>query len=260
MKQEVAIVLLERWIEPDLRAVAAAVRARHPETPASVPDARDARAASGASVKSPFFLCAGEIVVVMSLAAEAPRDDGLLARSAATWPEVVEIFSRHRAHLIVSVMGENKNPLASARVLTAAVGALIASLPGCLGVLWGGRVAHPAERWREMSRAAFAPYPNFPFTLWVGIHPFREDGAVGAVTLGLSAFVGREVEFEGEGLDLSRVINNVAGLAVYMIERGGAIPDGDTFGASKTERLKLHHATSRRFSGLPVLFATASAA
>jgi hypothetical protein len=86
--------------------------------------------------------------------------------------------------------------------------------------------------------------------------PFRQGAAFGAVTHGLSSFVGREIEFE-DGRDLSSVINKVAGLASYLIQHGDVIKDGQTFGASETERLKVQHAISREYAGLPVLRVTA---
>jgi hypothetical protein len=75
-----------------------------------------------------------------------------------------------------------------------------------------------------VSRSAFAPYPDDPFLLWIDIHPFRYDSAIGAVTTGMASFVGREIELEGGGLDLSSVLNKVAGLSVFLIERGSVIP------------------------------------
>src|SRR5262249_49911965 len=144
---------------------------------------------------SPIIVCAGEIVVVMSMPAPAPKDDATVGIASAAWPEAGAAFDRHRAHLIVSNMSKRQNPLQLARIVTAVIGGLIAAVPGCVGVLWGGRVAHPAERWLERSRAAFNPYPDFPFMLWIGIHPFRDQSMIGAVTYGLSSFVGREIEF-----------------------------------------------------------------
>jgi Domain of unknown function (DUF4261) len=254
MDRPMAFVLLDRPVAPDMAAVVAAIVRRHPGTPASVPG----EAKPGQRNDSPLLLCAGEFVVVMSMPAPVPRDDGVIARAAAAWPQARATFDRHRAHLIVSTLGTSEHPLRLARPVTAVVGALIAAVPGCLGVVWG-QVAHPAERWLGMSRAAFAPYPEFPFKLWVGIHPFGYGSSVGAVTSGLAAWVGREVEFEGDGLDLSKIVDKVAGLAAYLIERGSVIGDGETFGASGDERIQVHHAMSNRFSGLPVLLATAGA-
>jgi Domain of unknown function (DUF4261) len=245
MERQLAFILLDRPIAPDMNAVVAAIQARHPGTAVDLPD--------GQGAASLLIRCAGEIIVVMNIQAPLPRDERVLSTASILWPEARSAFDRHRAHLIVTTMREDLHPLTAARIKTAVVGGLIASTPGCLGVVWGSRVAHPAQRWLDLSRDAFAPYPQFPFMLWIGIHPFRDGPTTGAITYGLSSLVGREIEFEGN--ELASIIDKVAGLAAYLIERGSMIPEGHTFGASETERFKVQHTTSRRFNNTPVLLA-----
>lgn len=247
MDRQVAFVLLAEFKQPDMRAVRDAISARHPGVAVSLPNDHD--------TTGPMILCAGKIVVVMAMPAPIPRDESLVVRASATWPQARAAFDRHKAHLIVSVVDQSTEPLVAVRVMTAVVGGLIAAVPGCTGVVWGGQVASPAERWLEMSRAAFALYPDFPFMLWISIHPFRDQAKIGAVTSGLAPLVGREIEMEG-GTDLASTINKVAGLSVYLIERGSLIPEGDTVGVSATERIQVRHTTSRRFANTPVLLAT----
>lgn len=147
--------------------------------------------------------------------------------------------ARHRGHLIVSMLGQNQRPLVAARVITAVIGALIATMPGCCAVVWDGRVARPARLWLDMSRWSFAAFPDYPFTLWIDIQPFQSGTKIGAVTMGLSAFVGREIEFESSRLTLPMLIDKVAGLAVYLVEHGNVIKDGDTIGQTRTSVSRL---------------------
>jgi hypothetical protein len=249
MEKLISLVLLERPLTPDMAAVAEAISTRYPDIPVVVPE-------HGAD--QPLIVCGGKIIAVMSMPTPAPRDEGVQARAAATWPQVRETFQRHSAHLVVALMGEDNDPLEAARIVTAVLGGLLAVVPGCLAVVWGGQVAHPADRFLEMSQQALEPYPAFPFMLWISVHPFRQGTTFGAVTHGLSSFAGREIEFEG-GRDLSIVINKVAGLASYLIQHGDVIKDGQTFGANESERIKVQHAISREYAGLPVLRVTAPA-
>lgn len=74
------------------------------------------------------------------------------------WPES-KVASRHRGHVIVSLLlGKSERPLIAARLTTAVIGALIATVPECCGVVWAGRVARPADVWLEESRWSLAPY------------------------------------------------------------------------------------------------------
>jgi hypothetical protein len=138
-------------------------------------------------------------------------------------------------------------------MVTALAGGLAAITPGSAAVVWGSHTARSAPIWRDMSREAFAPYPNYPVMLWIDIAPFRsEPSSVGAVTVGLAPFVGREIEFDVPGISGGALLERVAGLATYLIERGSAVADGDTIGQSETERMKVYHRISR-FDGSPVI-------
>ncbi|MDA9479990.1 hypothetical protein XI03_36930 [Bradyrhizobium sp. CCBAU 65884] len=246
-----ALVLLDNPVTPDMSAVAKVLHARHPELATETMD--DGRAQQ-AQADSPLIRCGNELVAVMSMPAPIPDDEGLWARAATTWPESKAVALRHRGHVIVSMLGKSDQPLVAARITTAVIGALIATMPECCGVVWAGRVARPADLWRETSRDSFAPYPNYPFRLWVDILPFRTGAKIAAVTMGLSAFVGREIEFVTGKLTLSALFDKVAGLAVYLIEHGSVVKDGDTIGASASERIQVRHRNSDAFGGLPVFY------
>jgi hypothetical protein len=114
MAQPIAFVLLDRHVVPDMNAVAAAIRARHPDVPVEVAAAGEAGQAAG----SPLISCAGQMVVVMSIPAALPRDEGVLDTASRTWPQAKATFARHRAHLIVSTLGASENRLPVVRAMT----------------------------------------------------------------------------------------------------------------------------------------------
>lgn len=255
MSNPLTLVLLEDPAPPDMFAVVQALRARHPELAAEV--IAGTSPAGTHSADTPLIRCGGKFVAVMSMPAPIPEDANLWSRAATAWPEGKTVAARHRGHLIVSVIGKSEQLLPVARITTAVVGALIEVMPECCAVVWDTKVARPAELWLDMSRWSFAPFPDYPFTLWIDVVPFRSRSGIGVVTTGLSAFAGREIEFETDTLTLPMLLEEVSGIAVYLIEHGPVISDGDTIGASETERFTVRHMTSRRFSGLPVLFVSA---
>jgi len=246
-----ALVLLDNPVTPDMSAVNKVLHARHPEL---ATEAGDGGGAQQASADSPLIRCGNELVAVMSMPAPIPHDQGLWARAATTWPESKVVAARHRGHVIVSMLGKSEQPLVAARLTTAVIGALIATLPEACGVVWAGRVARSADLWLETSIDSFAPYPDYPFRLWVDILPFRSGAKIGAVTMGLTAFVGREIEFVTGKLTLSALFDKVAGLSVYLIEHGSVVKDGDTIGVSASERIQVRYKNSDVFGGLPVFY------
>jgi len=122
---------------------------------------------------------------------------------------------------------------------------------GCSAVMWAGRVVRPAASWKNDSRAAFARYPNYPILLWIDLAAVKTPSGFDAVTIGLSNFTGREIEYE-VGADSSGVLAKVAGFAAYLVEHGSQVKDGHTFGGSEAERIKIRDGRSRRLGGAPV--------
>ncbi|WP_249137506.1 hypothetical protein [Bradyrhizobium canariense] len=133
-----ALVLLDDPATPDMSAVANILRARHPELATEAAENEDAQQAQA---NSPLIRCGNELVAVMSMPARIPDDPGLWSRASTTWPQATAAAARHRGHLIVSVLGQNQRPLPAARLTTAVIGALIATVPECCerGLEWQGR-------------------------------------------------------------------------------------------------------------------------
>jgi uncharacterized protein DUF4261 len=247
-------ISLDEPISLDQTRVADALVAQHPGTPIGMPDL-DSSGGKSAMVLS----LAGFLVAVMQF--DVPLPDGwqMAARRAAIhWPDAETTFRRHRAHYRVSVMGESENRLQASQVITALVGAIVATHRSCSGVLWDLTVANSSQVASEFSRSAFAPYPDFPTGLWVGTHPFRDRGAprIGVVTSGLRSFIGREVELEAPASQLKSALTTVRALVAYLLQQDRRLLDGDTIGATADERIPVRLRDSRHFKGLPVIAAS----
>ena len=220
--------------------------------------------AEGAS-DIPLMKFAGIELALIQLDVEVPADWKPIARSAAAhWPEAVAVFGRHRAHVMIHAMGaDGTNRLHVAQAISAAIGAILETHPESSAVLWDQSVIHSRDLFGELSRWAFSPYPDFPTALWVSIHPFRTEGdgdGVGAITRGLSPFVGREIELMGSFSQLKAIISATRRFSTYLVQGEKAMKDGDTFGANESERIQVKFENSRRFNGLPVMTATLPAA
>jgi hypothetical protein len=239
MTLPIAFVLLQEPAAPDLSALLEAMRQRHPERSWTEGSPGPSRP------RSPFILCGKRIVVLMPVQAPLPDDEEMWARAATAWPEAREVAARHRAHVIVSLMGESEGKIEDAKIVTAVVGGLIAITAAACGVVFGGRVVRSSQTWLDLSARAFAPYPDYPYALWIDVASFRlSPQSTGALTSGLTRFIGREVEFEIPGLSGPSVFQRIASLACYMLEHGDQINDGDTIGDEETERISVKHRVS----------------
>jgi hypothetical protein len=258
MRRQIAYVLQDAATPLDSAAVIAALKERHRKE--RVEPMSGAAAAGGAAASTTMMLrCADVPLVVMAMAMPLPEAEWKLPalRVASQWPDARAVFSGHTAHLVVATLADPSDRLLAARSIAAVVGALIAVLPGCRAVLWENLVAHSAQTWEVASRDAFAKYPGFPYPLWVSLHPFKEGEKVGFISFGLMSFVGREIELEPQNLNPPELLRKAAALAVYLMQHGPVIKDGETFGEVATERILVRHVVSKRVPGLAVLHAAA---
>jgi hypothetical protein len=249
-KNPSAFIVLDTAANVRAGALSRALVERYPGTPIVVPPGDEETSAN-------LVILSGVMVALLQIDARLPDGWQSAAKQAAVhWPEAETAFNRHRAHVVVSVMGGDNDRLHAARIITAVAGTITAIQPQSSGVLWDLAVAHSSRLFADLSLWAFSPYPDFPTALWVGIHPFRAQGSqAGVITHGLSKFIGREIELEGPVSPFKSLVGTARGLAAYLLRGDPAIRDGDTFGESEAERIQVHFKVSHRFAGLPIIAA-----
>lgn len=219
-----AFVLLKEALLPDETLLIDILRRRHPGQLWEPSTALALTQADGA-----MSIRAGDhLVVLLLMPAPLPFNQQLWQQASWVWPEAFDAVGQHGAHLIVSTMSSAVEGagtaaltvLESTRIVTAVVGSLIEAQPGCLAVVWNGKVGRSPEMWIEQSRRAFEPYPDHPFGLWTEIVHYVSGKTIGAYSIGLSAFIGREIEFEVDGLDQRGVTERVANASSYFVANG----------------------------------------
>ncbi len=246
----VAVVILDQPVSLDFQHLRSTLSSRHADVPFDVVSPADADVL--------MIRTGGHVITVMQVDLPVPGGwEPAAKRAAVHWQDAQAAFARHRAHLVVSALSGAEDHLASARCITAVVGALAEAYPACSGVLWDSVVAHAAATYAIGARNAFSPYPDFPSTLWISLQPFQDNAeTVGVLTLGLRNFIGREIELDGPISQLKVMLERTEGLAVYLMQPGVTLRDGDTIGVSGAERITIRHTQSGRFQGLPVLAGT----
>lgn len=180
------------------------------------------------------------------------------------WPEAGAVFDRHEAHIMVSVvLSDRFSRLRLARAVSAAIGAVVDSHPACSAVLWDKTLILSAARAAELSRSAFEE-DRFPGPLWIDMNPFedRRTSTVGVITVGLRNFIGREIEMEGRDEDWYLLQQTAGDLAMYFLQDGVEVKDGETFSNPDYEdvRIPMRFRNSPRYEGVPVIAITLPAA
>lgn len=173
------------------------------------------------------------------------------------WPEADKAFHSHKTHIMISVvLGDEFSRVQLARAVSAAIGAVIDSEPACSAVLWDKTLIHSAAEAAELSRPAFEE-DLFVGTLWLDLDPFEDQrtSTVGVITVGLRNFIGREIEMEGRDEDWDLLQHTAGNLALYFLQDGVEVEDGETFSNPDYEDVKIpmHFRDSPRYEGVPVI-------
>jgi len=93
----------------------------------------------------------------------------------------------------------------------------------------------------------------YPIPLWVSFRPeVHEDGTVSFSSHGLLDLGHQEVEIHHARAKPSQVLECVADFAFYIVQNGPIVADGDTFGHSRDEKIRVHHRRKGRWFKEPV--------
>jgi hypothetical protein len=226
-------------------------------------------AAPGA--QEPLLLnMAGEaLATVMFVNAPMPAQAlGLAISTAANyWPQGSDpagIVSRHRAHIIISTLNEPGNEpierpegldprvdprhinyLAAARQITMLAAAL-ANLSSATAIHWAsGATLRPVAT--LISGAQGVKQGKWPTNLWTqfdlrrGPPTAKGEQTVGVFSFGMSAFLGREIEFKPSTLPVPYMADRLQGLVTYLLNFGLVVRDGETVGTTEEEKIRLRY-------------------
>lgn len=162
-------------------------------------------------------------------------------KRAWDWRNACETVGPHKAHLIVSTMQTGLSKIDSALLHTKVVAALLDD-SNALASYWGVNLR---ERSEFLKQAKGADRKNLPVTLWVSILVTRDSPEKwSASTRGMGEFGLREIESKESRIDGRNFYRYVIGLSMYLIEKGAIIKDGETFGESPKQNIRVRLAPS----------------
>jgi hypothetical protein len=182
--------------------------------------------------------------VVMGMRMDAPYPDALdqQAGFAYWWPDAKKDVARQQAHLMVFCGWARFSRLDAHMRHLILVRELVEQLP-VIGVLWGS-VLMPTGTFR--GEFASTLKGAIPFSLWVLIQFSKQpNGNILISTLGMRDFGQLEIETEST-LPLDQTFDLVRKFGTHILANGPVVRDGETFGRSANERIKVRHIRSFR--------------
>ena len=148
----------------------------------------------------------------------------------------------HTAHMLTVATGDDE-PKALAWCLTKGIEALLSTVEA-IGVYWrAGGLVLPKEMFIGMSSESSLEY--LPLLLWIDFRCLQEKQDVfSLVTTGMQSLGLMELEVQNSRLTPSQLVDKAYDLAHYLLDNGPVLKDGDTFGISADERIRVRHANS----------------
>ena len=188
----------------------------------------------------------GDMLAAVSLA-EYPIPGGEAEANAENnymWEDAVKIARAHRAHLMVAVLGKEKDLLEKGRLFTKVVAACCRQ-KYATGVYTSGVVFEPRfyEGFADMMKNDELPIFNW---IWFGL--WQNEKGLNGYTYGMDAFGKDEMEVLGTNAKPSDLRDFLASFASYVLENDVELHDRETIGFTADDK---HAITRSPGVGLP---------
>lgn len=157
------------------------------------------------------------------------------AESNFRWPEAAEVSKRHKAHLLVSVLGKNM-PVKEAGELSVKVTAACCKQKGVLGIYANGTVYEPEYylHFADMIKEDIFPLFNL---VWFGLY-MGKNGVCG-YTDGLRGLGYDEIEVIDSKQSPGDVGEFLTDVANYVVDEEVILQDGETIGFTAEQKLPI---------------------
>ena len=176
----------------------------------------------------------GDMLAAVSLA-DCPIPDGEAEANAENnymWEDAVKVAREHRAHILVAVLGKEKDLLEKGKLFTKVV-AVCCRQKYATGVYTSGVVFEPQfyEGFADMLKGDKLPIFNW---IWFGL--WRNEKGLNGYTYGMEAFGKDEVEVLDTDADPYDLLDFLASLASYVLENDVELHDGETIGFTADDK------------------------
>jgi len=193
----------------------------------------------------------GDIMVAVALMpAPIPNNEAVEnAKTNYRWPDAVKVAEEHKAHILVSLLGE-PDLIEGAKLYTKIVSALTKQ-ENCTGINVLGTVLNPGM-YRDFTEY-YEENDMFPVEnmIFIGLYAV-EDNKVSAYTYGMEAFGKKEMEIIASSQNPEDIYYFLQGVADYVITSDVILQDGETIGFSAEQKISITHSKAVAVDGVSV--------
>ena len=148
------------------------------------------------------------------------------------WEDAVKIAREHRAHIMVAVLGKEKDLLEKGKLFTKMLAACCRQ-KYATGVYTSGVVFEPRfyEGFADMLKEDELPIFNW---IWFGL--YRNENGMNGYTYGMDVFGKDEMEVLGTDANPNQLRDFLASLVSYVLENDVELHDGETIGFAADDK------------------------
>lgn len=232
--QQLAMVALAKAQQPDAAEFFRRVRERWPDLP-PIAGIKTVGAVISATLGNGSAVACALMPLPIPDLSDAPAMSPLP-------PEAAERLAVHQAHTIIHVVGAS-DPIHTSLLLTRLV-ASYAEDANAIAVYWGN-AGHVHEPRAFLEQAMQASSENLPLPLWIGFDSVRDEtGARFLRTVGMPQYGLMNIEVPFDDRDFDTALELAGDVALYLMEKGPVINDGDTLGRTEADRTCVYHRPS----------------
>ena len=190
----------------------------------------------------------GTAMVVLGFM-DMPVPNGGAEQNAAmnyTWKEAVEVTKTHRAHIIVSVMGDQKDPVQDGELFVKVIASLCKQ-KNVIGVNTNGVVYQPQYYFAMKEMMARDMFPLLGL-VWFGV--LRTEKGFHVYTIGMNNFGKDDMEILDADEDPNELKDFMMGIAGYCIEDDVILRDGESVGLTADQRCQIRRSEGVCIDGM----------
>ena len=179
----------------------------------------------------------GIMVAVALMPAPIPNNEAVdNAKTNYRWKGAVKIAEEHKAHILVSLLGE-PDLVEGAKLYTKIISALTKQ-ENCTGINVLGTVLNP-DMYRDFTKY-YEENNMFPVEnmIFIGLYS-SEDEKINAYTYGMEGFGKKEMEIIGSSQNPEDIYYFLQGVADYVITSDVILQDGETIGFSAEQKIPI---------------------
>lgn len=163
------------------------------------------------------------------------------------WKNGAQETSKHKAHIVVSIMNAGKNPVQE-NVLYSKIASAVMNNSSSLGIYIGGRTLVLKKDF-YLANVEMMTEEDLPLYNWIYFGIKQLNGKQSVYTYGLSDFGKMEMEIIDSNKSIQEINEMMFNITHYVIAYNVTLRDGETIGLSAEQKLKISESKGKFLGG-----------